>query len=87
MSKSIVQSWQLMVMDYQVHVARNLMDNGADIVVGHGPHVLHGIDVYDKRVIFYGLGHLIYDTKQLGHVHGLATLPEFGLKRAVRPTK
>jgi len=76
------QSWQPMVFDYQVQVAHTLIDNGADIIMGHGPHVLHGIEAYNKRIIFYSLGHFIYHTSQPGHVRGLASLPDSGLKRA-----
>jgi len=77
------QSWQPMVFDYQVQVAHTLIDSGADVIMGHGPHVLHGIEAYNKRIIFYSLGHFIYHTHQPGHVRGLASLPDSGLKRAL----
>ena len=32
------------------------MDAGADLVVGHGPHVLRGMEVYKGRLIAYSLG-------------------------------
>lgn len=37
-------------------VARRMIDEGADIVVGHGPHMLRGIEVYKGKPIFYSLG-------------------------------
>ncbi len=36
--------------------ARAAIDAGADIVFGHGPHVLRGIEVYKNRIIAYSLG-------------------------------
>lgn len=39
-------------------IARAAIDNGADAVVGHGPHVLLGIEIYRQRPIFYSLGDL-----------------------------
>jgi len=36
--------------------ARVVIDAGADAVVGHGPHVLRGIEFYKGKPIFYSLG-------------------------------
>ena len=36
--------------------ARTVIDAGADAVVGHGPHVLRGVEFYQGRPIFYSLG-------------------------------
>lgn len=33
-----------------------VIDAGADLVVGHGPHVLRGIELYKERLIAYSLG-------------------------------
>ena len=33
-----------------------MIDAGADAVVGHGPHVLRGVEFYKGRPIFYSLG-------------------------------
>jgi len=33
-----------------------VIDAGADLVLGHGPHVLRGIEVYNDRLIAYSLG-------------------------------
>jgi poly-gamma-glutamate synthesis protein (capsule biosynthesis protein) len=37
------------------------VDAGADIVVTHGPHVLRGIEIYNGKPIFYGLGSLFFE--------------------------
>lgn len=36
--------------------AHAVVDAGADLVVGHGPHVLRGIEVYRGRLVAYSLG-------------------------------
>lgn len=36
--------------------ARAVIDAGADLVVGHGPHVLRGLEFYQGRLIAYSLG-------------------------------
>ena len=39
-----------------VKFARLMVDSGADLVVGHGPHVLRGMERYRDRLIAYSLG-------------------------------
>ncbi|MEZ4999451.1 MAG: CapA family protein [Bacteroidales bacterium] len=39
--------------------ARMVIDNGADIVFGHGPHVTRAIDIYRDRFIAYSLGNFL----------------------------
>ncbi len=36
--------------------ARMAIDSGADIIFGHGPHVIRGIEIYKNRIIAYSLG-------------------------------
>lgn len=36
--------------------ARTVIDAGADLVLGHGPHVLRGMEIYNGRLIAYSLG-------------------------------
>ena len=40
--------------------AREAIDAGADMFVGHGSHTLLGIELYKERPIFYSLGNLIF---------------------------
>lgn len=44
---------------YQVQLGRAFIDAGADIVLGHHPHVLQGAEIYRGKPIFYSLGNLI----------------------------
>jgi hypothetical protein len=39
-----------------VRFSRAVVDAGADLVVGHGPHVLRGMEWHKKRLIAYSLG-------------------------------
>lgn len=39
--------------------ARRIIDEGADIVVGHGPHLLRGMEMYQGKPIFYSLGNIV----------------------------
>lgn len=45
---------------YQVAAARSAIDAGADVVLGHHPHVLQGIERYKKGVILYSLGNFAF---------------------------
>lgn len=36
--------------------AKTVIDAGADIVLGHGPHVMRGMEIYKDRLIAYSLG-------------------------------
>ena len=40
--------------------ARRMIDAGADIILGHHPHVPRGIEVYRGKVIVYSLGNLVF---------------------------
>jgi capsule synthesis protein PGA_cap len=39
--------------------ARAVIDAGADAIVGHGPHVLRGIEFYRRKPIVYSLGNFL----------------------------
>ena len=46
--------------DYLIEIAHMSIDNGADMFVGTGPHILRGIEIYKGRPIFYSLASFIY---------------------------
>jgi poly-gamma-glutamate capsule biosynthesis protein CapA/YwtB (metallophosphatase superfamily) len=45
--------------------SRTVIDAGADLVVGHGPHVLRGMEFYKDRLIAYSLGNFAGGGKTL----------------------
>jgi poly-gamma-glutamate capsule biosynthesis protein CapA/YwtB (metallophosphatase superfamily) len=42
-------------------LARHAIDDGADMVVAHHPHVLQGFEWYRGKLIAYSLGNLVFD--------------------------
>ncbi|MGD9897647.1 MAG: CapA family protein [Calditrichaceae bacterium] len=42
------------------YYARKSIDYGADLIVGHHPHVLQGVELYKGKVIAYSLGNFIF---------------------------
>ena len=52
-----------------------MIDAGADIVFGHGPHVTRAIEVYQDRFIAYSLGNFCtYRGISVNGVNGLAPI-------------
>jgi poly-gamma-glutamate capsule biosynthesis protein CapA/YwtB (metallophosphatase superfamily) len=45
--------------------ARAVIDAGADVFVGHGPHVLRGVEIYKQKPIFYSLSNFIFQNETL----------------------
>src|SRR3989339_670455 len=45
----------------QQKLAHELIDAGADLIIGHHPHVVQGVEIYKNRAIFYSLGNFIFD--------------------------
>jgi poly-gamma-glutamate capsule biosynthesis protein CapA/YwtB (metallophosphatase superfamily) len=44
----------------QITLAHRMIENGADLIVGHHPHVLQGIERYQGKVISYSLGNFVF---------------------------
>ncbi len=51
--------------DKQKEYAHRAIDNGADLVIGHHPHVIQSIENYNGRVIIYSLGNFVFDQHKL----------------------
>lgn len=45
--------------DYQRVIAHATIDAGADLIFGHHPHILKGVEIYKGRAIFYSMNHFI----------------------------
>lgn len=55
--------------------SRTLIDVGADIIFGHGPHVTRAMDIYKDRFIAYSLGNFCtYRGISVNGVNGLAPI-------------
>jgi poly-gamma-glutamate capsule biosynthesis protein CapA/YwtB (metallophosphatase superfamily) len=46
---------------YQRTLGHKCIDAGADLVLGHHPHVIQGIEVYKDKLIAYSLGDFVFD--------------------------
>ena len=49
-------------MPYIRKLYKNFLKMGADVVVGHHPHVVQGYEKVGKKMIFYSLGNFVFDT-------------------------
>lgn len=45
----------------QKETGRTLVDAGADMIIGHHPHVVQGMEIYKNKPIFYSLGNFVFD--------------------------
>ena len=50
-----------------IKFAKTVVDAGADVVVGHGPHVLRGMQFYKGKLIAYSLGNFAGGGKTLSN--------------------
>jgi poly-gamma-glutamate capsule biosynthesis protein CapA/YwtB (metallophosphatase superfamily) len=48
--------------------ARAMIEAGADVFVGHGPHALRGIEIYQGKPILYSLGDFIFQNETLARL-------------------
>lgn len=67
------------VNEEQRAIARAAVEAGADLVVGHHPHVLQPVEAYRDRFILYSLGNFVFDLD----ADDLATLGEGPFQGAV----
>lgn len=62
--------------------AHLMVDNGADIVLGHGPHVTRAIDCYKGKFITYSMGNFAtYGRFSLSGVSGIAPIYKLYLNK------
>lgn len=50
--------------DFMPVIAREAIEQGADAVIGHGPHQLRGIEIYQGKPIYYSLGNFFFMENQ-----------------------
>ncbi len=49
--------------DYQIELGRQAINWGADLVLGHHPHVLQELEVYKGHLIAYSLGNFVFGSE------------------------
>ena len=47
----------------QTKLAYQMIDSGADLIIGHGAHMLQEVDLYRGKWIIYGIGNFIFNSK------------------------
>ena len=52
-----------------MEIAHTAIDAGADLVMGHGPHMPLGIEIYKDKPIFYGVGSFSFETGHRNRKH------------------
>lgn len=51
--------------EFLIEFSRAMIEAGADVVAGHGPHVLRGIEIYKGKPILYSLGNFVFQNETL----------------------
>ncbi|WP_117168610.1 CapA family protein [Paraliobacillus sediminis] len=54
--------------DFFQEAARRFIDEGAHCVIGHGPHVVRGVEIYRGKPIFYSIGNFIFQNDSVEHL-------------------
>ena len=63
--------------------AHNAIDAGADLVIGSGPHVLRGMEIYKEKLIAYSLGNfLTYGNFNLSGLAGVTCILDLNLDKS-----
>jgi poly-gamma-glutamate synthesis protein (capsule biosynthesis protein) len=68
-----VSRGHMKIAEYQIELAHQAIDCGADIIFGHHPHVLQGVEVYRGKAIFYSLGNFTFAQHSLAKGHEAET--------------
>ena len=62
--------------------ARKAIDAGADVVLGHGPHITRAIDMYKGRFIAYSMGNFCtYEKFNIKGISGMAPIFELRINK------
>jgi hypothetical protein len=69
-------SWLEVIQDYELKLARDAIEHGADAVICHHTHSLRGIEIHRQRPIFYGLGALVHHFVSFETSHGTRSARE-----------
>ena len=65
------------IADYEKEVARAAIDAGADMIIGHGPHLLKAVEIYRGKPVFYSISGFCIDSPREIVEAGMARNDEF----------
>ncbi len=66
-------------------IAHAAIEAGADAVIGTGPHVLRGVEIYDGRPVFYSLGNFILQDETIDRLPP-ENYHRYGLEEYTKPS-
>jgi len=46
---------------WDIALRHSAIDSGADLVIVHHPHIIHGLEVYQNKLIAHSLGNFVFD--------------------------
>lgn len=47
--------------DFQIEMARKMVESGADVIAGHHPHWIQKTEEVDGKLVYYSLGNFVFD--------------------------
>jgi len=63
-----------------IQFAHTAIDAGADLIIGHGPHVLRGVELYKEKLIMYSLGNfLTHGNVNITGVKGIGAIMDINI--------
>jgi len=66
-----------------ISFAHTVIDAGADMVIGHGPHVLRAMEIYKNKLIAYSLGNfLTYGNMNISGINGVNVILQAELENS-----
>lgn len=65
----------------QKALAHEIIDRGADMILGHHPHRTQGVEIYKGKPVFYSLGNFIFDQNIFENMQGFIMNMEFKDKK------
>jgi poly-gamma-glutamate synthesis protein (capsule biosynthesis protein) len=73
--------YQLQPTLQQRQEARQLIEAGADAIIGHHPHVVQKEEIYKGKPVFYSLGNFIFDQNKPETTHSVVIQIKFDKKK------
>jgi len=70
--------------DSQINFAHRAIDAGADLIIGHHPHVVQPMEKYEGKYIFYSLGNFVFDQMWSQETKQGLTIKVYFTKKEIR---
>ncbi|MBI3398684.1 MAG: CapA family protein [Deltaproteobacteria bacterium] len=69
--------------EYQIKLAHLAIDSGANLIIGHHPHVIQGIERYRGGLIFYSLGNFVFGSIGQSMPEGMIVIVRFNSDKII----